>query len=183
MAQLTLVVGGVRSGKSRFAEGLAAATPPLTYLATALPGDAEMAARIAAHRERRGPHWRTVEEPWDVAGAVAALLEPGAGQAAPGGCILVECLTLWVTNLLLGVPGHPGREDGDILAEVDALAPNARKGAARVVVVSNEVGCGVIPANALARRFGDLLGEANQRVAAAAAEVYACVAGIPLRIK
>jgi len=182
MPHLTLIVGGVRSGKSRFAEQLAAAHPPVTYLATAratLEGtdaDAEMAERIARHRLRRAAtSWQTVEEAWDVAGIIAA--HGGAG------CVLVECLTLWLTNLLLGGPGQPALEDADILARVDALADAAQRAPARVLVVSNEVGCGIMPANALARRFADLLGEANQRLAAAGSEVYGCMAGIPLRLK
>jgi adenosylcobinamide kinase/adenosylcobinamide-phosphate guanylyltransferase len=184
MAHLTLVVGGVRSGKSRFAEQLAAAHPPVTYLATAqalLPGtdaDAELTGRIARHRQRRAaftPPWQTVEEPWDVAGAVAA--------HAAAGAVLVECLSLWVTNLLLGGPQCPALTDAAILERVDALAEAARRSSGRVIVVSSEVGCGLLPANALARRFGDLLGDANQRLAAAAAEVYGCMAGIPLRLK
>jgi adenosylcobinamide kinase/adenosylcobinamide-phosphate guanylyltransferase len=177
MGQLTLVLGGVRAGKSRWAERLAAASPPVTYLATAQAGDADMAYRIALHRQRRPADWRTVEEPWAVAEAVQA-----AGSAAAG-TVLVECLTLWLTNRLLGIPGHAAEEPPAVLAAVDALAAAANGGTGRVIVVSNEVGLGVVPANALARRFCDLLGEANQRVAAAAAEVYACWAGIPIRLK
>jgi adenosylcobinamide kinase/adenosylcobinamide-phosphate guanylyltransferase len=178
MAQLTLVVGGVRSGKSRFAEQLAAAHPPVIYLATAQAGDAEMARRIAEHQQRRANQasgWGTVEEPWDVVSAVRA--EPTAG------CVLLECLTLWLTNRLSGSPGRPEADDATIRAEVAALAEVGQTVRARVVVVSNETGCGIIPANPLARRFGDLLGEANQKLAQAAAEVYWCVAGIPVRIK
>jgi adenosylcobinamide kinase/adenosylcobinamide-phosphate guanylyltransferase len=178
MAQLTLVGGGVRSGKSRFAEQLAAGYTPVTYLATAQAGDAEMTQRIAQHRQRRAlqaASWQTVEESWDVVAVVAA-----HGSA---GCVLLECLTLWLTNRLLGLPGLPPTDEASILAEVAALAETAQAARGRVIVVSNEVGCGVMPANALARRFADLLGEANQRLAAAAAEVYWCVAGIPARIK
>jgi adenosylcobinamide kinase/adenosylcobinamide-phosphate guanylyltransferase len=180
VAQLTLIVGGARSGKSRFAEQLAAGLPPVTYLATAAPwpGDAEMEARVARHRQRRAAHdppWRTVEEPWQVARAVEA-----HGQA---GCVLVECLTLWVTALVLGRPGLPGLSDAEVLRDVAALAKAGQGVPARVLVVSNEVGCGIVPENALARRFADLLGEANQMVAAAATEVYGCLAGIPRRWK
>jgi adenosylcobinamide kinase/adenosylcobinamide-phosphate guanylyltransferase len=187
MAQLTLVVGGVRSGKSRFAEQLASAHPPVTYLATAVPsppgqetepGWEEMARRIEEHRRRRArysPPWRTAEEPWEVSAAVA--------RHGASGCVLVECLTLWLTNLLVGLPGRPALGDEAILAEVSALAEAGRSAQGRVIVVSNEVGCGIMPVNALARRFGDLAGEANQRLAAAAAEVYGCLAGIPLPLK
>jgi adenosyl cobinamide kinase/adenosyl cobinamide phosphate guanylyltransferase len=178
MAQLTLVLGGVRSGKSRFAEQLAATHPPSIYLATAQPGDEEMAQRIARHRERRALQalpWQTVEEPWHVASAVAS-----HGTA---GCVLVECLTLWLTNRLIGLPGRPPTAEPGIRAEVAALAEAGQAAGARVIVVSNETGCGIMPANALARRFADLLGEANQKLASAAAEVHWCVAGIPVRIK
>lgn len=178
MAQLTLVVGGVRSGKSRLAEALASASAPVAYLATALPGDEEMVRRIARHRQRRAilaQEWRTVEEPWDVVEAVVR-----EGRA---GCVLVECLTLWLTNLMLGLPGRPAWDDAPILEAVGRLTEVGRDAGARVIVVSNETSMGILPANALARRFGDLLGEANQRLAAAAAEVHLCVAGIPLRIK
>jgi adenosyl cobinamide kinase/adenosyl cobinamide phosphate guanylyltransferase len=175
MAQLTLVLGGVRSGKSRWAEELAATCPPVAYLATAFAGDAEMAQRIRQHQQRRPAGWRTVEEPWEVVRAVA--------EQGTAGCVLVECLSLWLTNLLVGLPDRPGRSDADIRTEVEALARTAQDVRARVIVVSNEVGCGLMPANALARRFGDLLGEANQRLAAAASEVHALLAGIPLRVK
>jgi adenosylcobinamide kinase/adenosylcobinamide-phosphate guanylyltransferase len=184
MAHLTLVVGGVRSGKSRLAEQFAAAHPPVIYLATArafpegMEADVELTERITCHRQRRAayePPWTTVEEPWDLAGAVKA--------NAGAGCILVECLSFWLTNLLLGASGHPGLDDADILARIDELAVATEQAQACVVIVSSEVGWGSLPANALARRFGDLLGDANQRLAARAAEVYGCMAGLPLRLK
>lgn len=174
----TLVVGGVRSGKSRFAEELAAAGKPVTYLAAAGAGDAEMADRITRHRQRRQeyqPPWRTIEEPWELATVLRA--QPAEGT------LLVECLSMWLTNRLVGLPGHPAQDDETIRAETAALANAFRESAGRVIVVSNETGCGIMPVNALARRFGDLLGEANQCFAAAADEVYWCVAGIPVRIK
>jgi adenosylcobinamide kinase/adenosylcobinamide-phosphate guanylyltransferase len=182
MAALTLVIGGVRSGKSRFAEGLALAHPRVTYLATARAEDAEMAGRIAVHRQRRArqaPAWRTVEEPWDLAGALAAARD----SEGPAPWVLVECLPLWLTSLLLGLPGRPALDDAAVAGRVDAVLEVIRAGAGGVIVVSSEVGCGLLPANALARRFGDLLGEANQRLAAAADEVYVCLAGIPVRLK
>jgi adenosylcobinamide kinase/adenosylcobinamide-phosphate guanylyltransferase len=175
MARLTLILGGVRSGKSRLAEELAAANPPVIYLATALAGDAEMAERIARHRRRRSPDWRTVEEPWDVVAALKKHLSDG--------CVVLECLTLWLTNLMLGLPQHAARDDASILGEVDALIGVAGSGNGRLIVVSNEVGCGIMPANELSRRFADVLGEANQRLASAAEEVFACWAGIPHKLK
>jgi adenosylcobinamide kinase/adenosylcobinamide-phosphate guanylyltransferase len=176
MAGLTLIVGGARSGKSRFAEQLASALPPVTYLATAAhwPGDAEMAARLARHRARRAafvPPCRTIEESRHVAEAVLA-----HGQI---GCVIVECLTLWLTTLL----DAAGLSDAEVLREVSALAEAGQKVPARVLVVSNEVGCGIVPDNPLARRFTDVLGEANQMMAAAATEVYGCLAGLVRRWK
>src|SRR5262249_27499247 len=112
---------------------------------------------------------------WDVVPAVTA--------ARPSDCILLECLTLWLTNLMLGLPGRPAKDDAAILTEVTALVEAARTRPGRAIVVSNEVGWGIIPADALARRFGDVLGEANQRLAAVASEVYGCMAGIPWRLK
>jgi adenosylcobinamide kinase/adenosylcobinamide-phosphate guanylyltransferase len=184
MARLTLVIGGVRSGKSRFAEGLARGAPRVTYLATARPGDAEMAGRIEVHRRRRAryaPAWRTVEEPWDVPAALAEAARQEAGGRES--CVLMECLSLWLTNLLVGLPARPALDDAAVAGRVDDLLAAVRGGAGRVIVVSSEVGCGLLPANALARRFGDLLGDANQRLAAAADEVHVCLAGIPVRLK
>jgi adenosylcobinamide kinase/adenosylcobinamide-phosphate guanylyltransferase len=182
MAALILVTGGVRSGKSQFAEQLAGSSPPITYLATARAGDEEMARRIRLHQQRRaglGPGWHTVEEPWDIAGAVAGHFR----DHPDAGCVLLECLTLWLTNLLVGLPGRPALDDAAVGAAVEQLQETIAAGRGRVIVVSNEVGCGIMPANELARRFGDLLGETNQRLARRATEVYACWAGIPVRIK
>lgn len=178
MPRRTLVLGGVRCGKSRFAEELAFGEAPVTYLATAQVGDGEMAARIDRHRRRREgyrPAWRTVEEPWNLAAALAA--QP------PRGCLLVECVSLWLTNRLVGLPGQGPRDDEIIRADLADLARAVRESTGRVIVVSNEAGCGILPANVLARRFADLLGEANQCLAAAVDEVFWCVAGIPVRIK
>jgi adenosylcobinamide kinase/adenosylcobinamide-phosphate guanylyltransferase len=184
VAPLTLVLGGVRSGKSRFAEQLAAASPPVVYLATAQAGDGEMAQRIAQHRQRRPPSWQTIEEPWDLPGAIADLAGPASRDTKrASGCVLVECLPLWLTNLMGGLPGRTGQEDVPIMARVSALADIALSAPRPVIVVSSEVGCGIVPTNLLARRFADLLGEANQQLAGRAQEVYALLAGIPLRIK
>ena len=162
-----LVLGGARSGKSRFAEGLAAGWQgERTYIATAEPGDAEMAARIADHRGRRGPEWTTIEAPLALVEALAT---------APEGFILIDCLTLWISNLLLG--------DFDIGPSVEGLAEALRERRGTVVVVSNEVGLGIVPDNALSRRFRDEAGFANQRLAQACDEVVFVAAGLPVTLK
>lgn len=166
---MRLVLGGARSGKSRHAQALAEAEGgPLVFIATAQSFDDEMRERIARHRADRGERWRTVEAPVALAEAVAA-------ADAPGACVLVDCLTLWASNLLLGEEDWPARLD----ALVAALA--AMRG--RAILVSNEVGLGIVPDNALARRFRDLAGTINQRLAAAAGEVDLVVAGIVVPVK
>jgi adenosylcobinamide kinase/adenosylcobinamide-phosphate guanylyltransferase len=137
-----------------------------------------MATRIGKHRAARAartPPWSTVEEPWDVPAQVAA--QPQAG------CLLLEDLGLWLTNLLIGLPGRPACTDAEVQCELDRLLAALEAGSGRAVIVSQEVGLGIVPVNALARRFGDLLGAANQHLAARADAVYLCVAGIPMRIK
>jgi adenosylcobinamide kinase/adenosylcobinamide-phosphate guanylyltransferase len=166
-ARLTLVLGGARSGKSRYAESLITALPPpWIYAATGQALDAEMAARIDAHRARRGAGWTTVEAPRDLAAALAAHAK------AP---ILVDCLTLWLSNLMMA--------DAQIEQEIDRLARALAQAAAPVVLVANEVGSGIVPDNALARRFRDLQGGLNQRIAALADQVVLLVAGLPLYVK
>ncbi len=168
---LTLILGGARSGKSRRAEALAAVhTGEVVYLATApaLPGDAEWAARIAAHRARRPAAWRAVEE--EV--ALVATLE---GEATPGRLVLVECATTWLGNLL-----HRGLDAEGEMERLAALLPEL-PGA--IVVVANEVGAGIVPESPLSRRFRDLAGLLNQRLAAAADRVEWLVAGIPVTVK
>lgn len=164
---LTLVLGGARSGKSRLAESLIARhPPPWLYVATAEAGDAEMAARIAAHRARRGVAWTTIEAPRDLAGRLAE----HAGLP-----VLVDCLTLWLTNLMLA--------DADIEAEIARLERVLDESRDSIVLVANEVGSGIVPDNALARRFRDLQGQLNQRLAARADRVVLVVAGLPLFVK
>jgi adenosylcobinamide kinase/adenosylcobinamide-phosphate guanylyltransferase len=166
-ARLTLVLGGARSGKSRYAETLITALPaPWTYVATAEARDTEMAERIAAHQARRGAGWRTLETPRDVVGALAA------HGATP---LLVDCLTLWLSNALLG--------GADVEAEIERLEATLAKAAAPLVLVANEVGFGIVPDSALGRRFRDLQGQLNQRIAARADRVVLVVAGLPLTIK
>jgi len=165
---LTLVLGGARSGKSRYAESLITAhPPPWVYVATAEALDDEMRARIADHRARRGADWRVVEAPRDLAGALMGLGE--------GGAVLVDCLTLWLSNRMLA--------DADLESESTRLQTALADIAAPVVLVSNEVGFGIVPDNALARRFRDAQGWLNQRMAAVAARVVLMVAGLPLVVK
>jgi adenosylcobinamide kinase/adenosylcobinamide-phosphate guanylyltransferase len=168
----TLVLGGARSGKSRTAERLARdlAGPggALLYVATAEALDDEMRARIAAHRAQRGDSWRTRDVPLEIAAAIAA-------EARPGAAVLVDCLTLWLSNLM-----HAARDvDAETRRLVDALA--AARGP--VVLVANEVGLGIVPENALARAFRDHAGRVNQAVAAAAGRVVLVAAGLPLTLK
>ena len=164
---LTLVLGGARSGKSRYAESLIAELPPpWVYVATAEAGDAEMAARISDHRARRGPDWRTIAAPRDLAGTLSAC------YAAP---LLIDCLTLWLSNLMLA--------NTDIDAETVRLEDALGAAKAPVVLVTNEVGSGIVPEHALGRRFRDLQGVLNQRMAARADCVTLMVAGLPLTVK
>ncbi|MGE4480406.1 bifunctional adenosylcobinamide kinase/adenosylcobinamide-phosphate guanylyltransferase [Acidocella sp.] len=165
---IILVTGGTRSGKSLYAENRALALPgPPHYIATAEAGDEEMAARIAAHRARRGSPWRESEAPLDLAGALAA--SDGAGPR------LVDCLTLWLANLM-----GAGR---DVAAETRLLCTVLRVQAAPVIFVTNEVGMGIVPANRVARDFRDEAGRLNQEVARLAEEVQLIVSGYPLRVK
>ena len=166
---VTLVLGGARSGKSRHAESLVEGQPGgCIYLATAEAADAEMAERIAQHRARRGRRWSTVEEPLELVPALTGLARPEAA-------VLVDCLTLWLSNLL-GAGRDPGAEMGSLVAALPALT-------GPVVLVSNEVGLGVVPDNPLARVFVDHAGRLHQDVAAAAQTVVVMAAGLPNELK
>ena len=166
---ITFVMGGARSGKSRYAEALVeSGADACVYLATAEAGDAEMAARIVAHRDRRGQRWTTIEEQLDLAGA----LHRACGHDR---AVLVDCLTLWLSNLL-GANRDPVEETRALLTALPEL-----KGP--VVFVSNEVGQGVVPMNALARRFVDEAGRLHQALAAVADSVIFVTAGLPQILK
>lgn len=168
LPRLTFVLGGARSGKSRHAESLIQSAPaPWLYIATAEAHDEEMRRRIAAHRSRRPEGWRTMDAPLDLAAAIRG----GTGS----GAILVDCLTLWLTNAMLA-----GR---DLAAEAAGLSAACRAAPAPLVLVSNEVGFGIVPDNALARRFRDEAGRLHQAIAAAADRVVLVVAGIPMQVK
>ncbi|MGE5506249.1 MAG: bifunctional adenosylcobinamide kinase/adenosylcobinamide-phosphate guanylyltransferase [Actinomycetota bacterium] len=165
--ETTLVLGGARSGKSRYAERLLDGAPAL-YLATGQAFDAEMAERIRLHRARRGPGWDTVEEPL----ALPEAIERGARPDRP---VLVDCLTLWISNLM-----HAGR---DVDAATDALCEVLSAPPGPVVLVSNEVGMGLVPETALGRAFRDHQGRVNQAVAETCRRVVFVAAGLPLILK
>ena len=171
MASSLFIVGGARSGKSRFAISGLPARGRVTFVATAEAGDEEMAARITRHQAERSPHWTTLEAPRDLVPRLTVAL--GAADI-----VVVDCLTLWVSNLML-------RGDGDeaIVKEAEALAALVGGPAADLRIVSNEVGLGVHPPTAEGLRFRDVLGLVNQRVAAAAHRVVLMVTGLPHLIK
>ncbi|WP_020178686.1 bifunctional adenosylcobinamide kinase/adenosylcobinamide-phosphate guanylyltransferase [Methylopila sp. M107] len=166
---VTLILGGARSGKSRFAESLALETglAPV-YVATASVHDEEMRARVHDHQTRRDTRWRTVEVLLDLAGAIEA-------EATPKRIVLVDCLTLWLTNVMLG--------GGDVPEAAEELAATLAWIPGPVILVSNEVGFGIVPDNALARAFRDHQGRLNQRLAAVADRVTLVAAGLPLDLK
>ncbi|PDT11142.1 bifunctional adenosylcobinamide kinase/adenosylcobinamide-phosphate guanylyltransferase [Rhizobium sp. J15] len=165
----TLVLGGARSGKSRFAENLVTSSGlERHYIATGRAWDEEMQARIDQHKADRGACWTTHEEPLALAERLAAI--DGAGRA-----ILVDCLTLWLTNLMM--------EGRDIAVQAAALAAWLPQAKARLVIVSNEVGLGIVPENRMAREFRDHAGRLHQMIAAKAGEVYFIAAGLPLKMK
>jgi adenosylcobinamide kinase/adenosylcobinamide-phosphate guanylyltransferase len=165
---LVLVLGGARSGKSRFALDRAAALgPPWTFVATAEERDAEMVARIARHRADRSNEWRTIEEP--------TRLDQVLRETASG-VLLIDCLTLWLANVMESA-------DPDVDGAIVDLVAGLGERRAAVVAVSNEVGLGIVPEHAIAREFRDMAGTMNRRIAEIATELYLLVAGQPLRIK
>jgi adenosyl cobinamide kinase/adenosyl cobinamide phosphate guanylyltransferase len=169
---LTLILGGARSGKSTHALSLAASAGRVLFVATAESGDAEMAERIAAHRRGRPTTWDTLEEPRALAASLAR-----AGDRHD--VVVIDCLTLWVSNLMAVAPSRPV----DPASWVDPLLAAYRGGTASWIVVSNEVGLGIVPATSLGRAYRDALGAVNRLVAAAADTVTLMVAGLPLTIK
>ncbi|MFY7836267.1 MAG: bifunctional adenosylcobinamide kinase/adenosylcobinamide-phosphate guanylyltransferase [Novosphingobium sp.] len=164
-----LVLGGARSGKSRYAQRrMETREGRLAYIATAEAGDAEMVDRIARHRQDRGPRWHTVEAPITLPSAI----DEASTHAE---AILVDCLTLWLSNLMLG--------DHDVIEAGNALVRSVRQCSVPIALIANEVGLSIVPENALARRFRDEAGWLNQKIAEAADEVVFVAAGLPLRLK
>ncbi len=168
--QITLFLGGVRSGKSRFAQRLAEQVSDVCFIATAQPSDEEMQAKIARHQQERPAHWLTVEEPVDLAAALQ--------RNDTKGLLLVDCLTVFVGNLLL-----QDEAAEKYAAHFDSFCAALSSVRSSVVLVSNEVGSGVVPPYPMGRRYRDMLGELNQRVAALADNVVLMVAGLPLVLK
>jgi len=172
---LSLVIGGARSGKSRFAQSLGVTAERVVYIATARVEDAEMAARIAQHRQTRPAHWTTIEEPLEISSAIER-------HSADCDFLLLDCLTLWLSNFC-----WDHREIGEANIQAAAFQEVARVAAAsaasKVVLVTNEVGCGLVPESPVGRSFRDLQGWVNQEAARSADWVYHVVAGIPAAIK
>ena len=183
MGAIIFVTGGARSGKSRFAEEQAQTLgAPVTYLATMAPGDDELRGRIARHRAHRAASWRTVEEEHNLAGAL--------GAAPRGDTVILDCLSLWVSNRIFAQ--YPGDDapPADWEALVDAISIEAHEATATAagrdgstIVVTNEVGAGIVPADRLSRYYRDALGIVNQRFAARSGAAYLLVSGLPLRLK
>jgi len=166
----TLILGGARSGKSAFALRLASERPaPRVYIATAEALDDEMKGRIERHRKERGAEWETIEEPVSIAERLRGL---------DAGVVLIDCITLWLSNRM-----GAGLDDAEILSETGRLIDECSLVSVPVVMVSNETGLGVVPENALARRFRDTAGTVNRLLAEAASTVFLVAAGLPLKLK
>jgi adenosylcobinamide kinase/adenosylcobinamide-phosphate guanylyltransferase len=171
MGKIVLILGGARSGKSTFALSLAKKCKKVGFIATCQALDKEMEDRISRHREVRPASWRTFEE---TRGVASMLSKMGNGFD----CIIIDCLTLLISNLILS-----GNNDNEILKEMADVMNNLRTKKAKTIIVSNEVGLGIVPKNKLARNFRDIAGKVNQLVANAADEVFFSVSGIPTKIK
>lgn len=171
MSLITLVTGGARSGKSRYAVETAMAFPRRVFLATAVPFDDEMRERIAKHRAERGDAFRTVEEPEDLASALRAV-------SSDADVILIDCLTVWLGNLM-----HRYGADKTWYPAIDALLAALARPPCRIILVTNELGMGLVPETPMGRRYRDIAGTVNSRVAALADRVVLMVSGIPVVVK
>ncbi len=178
MSELVFVTGGGRSGKSAYAQQQAEAIPgPRTYIATCPVLDEEMTRRVARHQaDREGKGWQTIEEPVELARIIEEIPD--------GATVLVDCLTLWINNLMFAAEQDGcDFQEADIILIADELARAAQRHNGAVYIVSNEIGLGIIPANEMARRFRDIAGRCNQIIAAAADHVVLLISGIPMTIK
>lgn len=171
MGTITLLIGGARSGKSKFAIELAKDNGKVAFIATALCLDDEMKERIELHRRSRPKDWVTVEEPFHI---VSWMKEHGDEFDA----VVIDCITLWLNNCLTS-----GMDDRAVIEAVEELLRACKEKSCNAIIVSNEVGMGIVPTSSLGRRFRDLLGEVNQRLAFYSDSVYWLCAGIPVRIK
>lgn len=173
--RLVFITGAARSGKSYFAEQMAAESgEEVTYIATCIPADDEMRDRVSRHQARRPMQWKTIEEELDPARVIIE-------HDRIGHVFLLDCLTLLVSNLMLQ-PGGEAQEE-EILGKITELARVSRASASQVIIVSNEVGSGIVPGDALSRNYRDIIGRANQVIAAQADEAYITIAGIPVELK
>lgn len=172
---ITLILGGARAGKSSRALSLAGDAAAVCFVATAQAFDNEMRDRIIVHQAERSPLWQTIEAPIAVAEAVSAI--------APDSTVIIDCVTLWVSNLLLEADADPERAQAAVTSHITSLLAAARARLAPTIIVSNEVGLGIVPATPLGRHYRDLLGRANSTLAAAADRVELLVAGLPLVLK
>lgn len=170
-SHLCLVLGGARSGKSQLAFKLAGNALPKAFVATGEPGDEEMAVRIKQHQQDRDPTWKTKEIPIDISGWLKT-------HGSEYKTVIIDCLTLWLSNLL----GN-GIKPPQILSYTEELLNSARTVPGKVVLVSNEVGMGIVPGDSMTREFRDLAGKMNQRVAVNADAVYLTVSGLPMKLK
>ncbi len=185
MGKMTFITGGARSGKSRFAEELLAGTDDVLYIATAIPFDDEMKERIRLHRERRNPRWITVEQ-------YSSLGKKIKENSSSCRAVLLDCITVMVTNIMFENdmtdwdtirPDEIDIIENKINSEIEDLIEAACTFDGMTVIVSNETGMGIVPANPLSRHFRDIAGRINQKIAAAADDVYFTVSGIPMKIK
>lgn len=176
-ARHILITGGVRSGKSKFAEDMAGGFgEKVIYLATAQALDIEMQERILKHQQRRPEDWTTIEEPLKIVEVLS--------QYQSGTTVLLDCLTLYLSNLFFKYEGMSAAQHEQVIgAKITSLAEMIKRSNANIIMVSNEIGWGLVPENALARRFRDLAGNANQIIATVCEEVYLMVSGLPIQIK